>query len=59
MYTTPLYISQKFNHEFNHLRDTLHLPSTGRRGKDRVEKEGGRGNKYLRAIDQSEEEPWT
>ena len=28
MYTTPLYISQEFNHEFNHLRYTLHLPST-------------------------------
>ena len=28
MYTTPLYISQEFNHEFNHLRYTLHPPST-------------------------------
>ena len=28
MYTTALYISQEFNHEFNHLRYALHLPST-------------------------------
>ena len=27
MYTSLLYISQEFNHEFNHLRYTLHLPS--------------------------------
>ena len=31
MYPTPLYISQEFNHEFNHLRYTLHLPWTMQR----------------------------